>query len=238
MTSPDSAIAIHNLSFAWKQDSAPLLSIDQFVVARGERVFLAGPSGSGKTTLLNLLGGVLRPNTGTVSILGTALETLSARRRDAFRADHIGFVFQLFNLVPYLSVLDNVMLPCQFSRRRMSQIEESMQEAGTRLVRALGLDQAELLTRPAHELSIGQQQRVAAARALIGQPEILIADEPTSALDEATRERYLELLFRQCESQRTTLLFVSHDERLGALFDRNIDLSEINKSAAPEDGST
>ena len=211
----------------------------RFELAAGERLFVEGPSGSGKSTLFSLLGGVLRPRKGTVRILGSTISDMPARRRDRFRADHIGFVFQMFNLVPYLSVIDNVTLPCRFSRRRRAQASSQSgtpETAARRLLARLGLDGDELLARAVTDLSIGQQQRVAAARALIGAPELIIADEPTSALDEGTRERFLELLSAQCEEAGASLLFASHDTRLGVKFDRRVSMAEVNHVAAVKSG--
>jgi putative ABC transport system ATP-binding protein len=142
----------------------------------------------------------------------------------------------MFNLVPYLSMAENVLLPCRFSRerrRRVLSMSGSLGKQAEQLLRDLDLTDASLLSRPVTELSIGQQQRVAAARALIGAPEIVIADEPTSALDEGSRERFLELLFEQCNRLGTTLVFVSHDHRLGALFDRCVAFAEINRVRQP-----
>lgn len=229
-------IELNQVRFAWPKQ-APLLDIEAFAVRRGERVFLSGPSGSGKSTFLNLLGGVVRPRSGTVRILGTDASALSGRRMDAFRADHIGFVFQMFNLVPYLSVLENVMLPCQFSKSRANSAVSrsgSLRADAQRLLDALELPGAIVNGRNVNAMSIGQQQRVAVARALIGAPEIVIADEPTSALDEDTRERFIELLFCECEARGTTLLLVSHDRRLGKLFDSEVSLLEINRASTTQ----
>ena len=190
---------------------------------RGEFAALIGPSGSGKSTLLNLIGGVLLPARGSVSLLGQPLGELSASQRDAFRADHLGFIFQQFNLIPYLSVLDNVLLPCRVSARRASRVSEPEAEA-RRLLAGLDLDPA-LLSRPAAELSVGQQQRVAAARALIGQPEILIADEPTSALDAERQATFVELLLSEAKRAGSAVVFVSHDLRLATHFDQSLTLS-------------
>ena len=222
-------IELNNVRFAWSGNDW-VVDIDVFSIRHGEHVFLAGPSGSGKSTLLSLLGGVSVPNQGSVTLLGTELSRLGGWQRDRFRADHIGFVFQMFNLVPYLSMVDNVTLPCHFSRRRRESAEQtsgSIAGEAQRLLQHLELGE-NLIDRAVTSLSIGQQQRVALARALIGSPQILIADEPTSALDEGTRERFVELLFQECEKHDTTLLLVSHDERLGTLFDRKVDLGDIN----------
>ena len=198
-------------------------------------MFLFGPSGGGKSTLLGLLAGVLLPRTGSVSLLGTRWSDLSGARRDAFRADHLGYIFQQFNLLPYLSVLDNVLLPCRFSalrRDRATQDGGSPGAAARDLLPRVGLADS-LWTRPAAQLSVGQQQRVAAARALIGRPEVVIADEPTSALDAALRDSFMDLLLDACRASGGTLVFVSHDERLAARFDERLSLSAINRAASP-----
>jgi len=231
-------IRMHDVRFAWKAGAPDVIVIDELCVTKGERLFMAGPSGSGKSTLLSILGGVVTPRAGRVEIIGHEVSAMRGWWRDRFRADHVGFVFQMFNLVPYLSVVDNVTLPCRFSRSRRARVEaraSSVDADARRLLAELEIDDDNLLDRSVVDLSIGQQQRVAVARALIGSPEIVIADEPTSALDEGTRERFLELLFAECEAEGTTLLFVSHDSRLGELFDRRIVLSEINKGGRRAD---
>ncbi|MCK9387142.1 MAG: ABC transporter ATP-binding protein [Sulfuritalea sp.] len=223
-----SALRITDLLFRWPRQSAPCLDIPRFELARGERVFLHGPSGSGKSTLLGLLGGVAVPQAGRIELLGQDLAQLRSHARDRFRADHIGFLFQQFNLLPWLSALDNVLLPCTFSARRKQRAEPDPRTAAKRLLTQLDLV-AELWPQPAAELSVGQQQRVAAARALIGQPEFLIADEPTSALDTERQQIFIDLLLRETAAVGATLIFVSHDRRLAAHFDRTVALDEINR---------
>ncbi|MGF1786146.1 ABC transporter ATP-binding protein [Photobacterium swingsii] len=220
-------IDISNLTFRWARQHADILAIPQFTVQQGEKVFLKGPSGSGKSTLLGLLSGISQPTSGEVSILGQKFSELKATQRDTFRADHIGYIFQMFNLLPYLSVLENVILPCRFSSLRQQRISSSLEQEAKRLLTQLHLPH-NCLHKPISELSIGQQQRVAAARALMGQPELLIADEPTSALDQNNREAFIELLMAECERSNTTLLFVSHDQTLEGLFDRTVALNDIN----------
>lgn len=227
-------VEVDGIRFAWKPGQRDVVDIECFQVSAGERVFIEGPSGSGKSTLFSLLGGVVSPREGTVRILQTNLSRMPAHRRDLFRADHIGFVFQMFNLVPYLSMLDNVTLPCRFSllrRKRVRSRAESPEAEARRLLDRLGLDQHELHGRPVTDLSIGQQQRVAIARALIGAPELIMADEPTSSLDEGTRERFLEVLTAQCDEMGASLLFASHDMRLSSMFDRRVSLIELNRAA-------
>lgn len=237
MTSPTSAapervsaaVELSKLRFAYRPGHE-VIAIDHLVIARGETVFLHGPSGSGKTTLLGLLAGVLRATGGQVKVLGQDFTTMSNGARDAFRARHLGYVFQMFNLIPYLSVRENILLPIRLEPARRARLGTTSFEAAVREV-ASQLDIARYLDTPIGELSVGQQQRVAAARALIGSPEVVIADEPTSALDTDRREQFLELLFRSCERAQATLVFVSHDHTLMPLFSRIVELGEINRAA-------
>lgn len=227
---PDNAIELHNLSYGWTA-ARPLLVLPEVFVARGETVLLHGPSGSGKSTLLALIAGVIEPTEGSVRLLGQDLSKLSAGRRDAFRGEHLGFIFQLFNLLPYLSVLSNVLLPLRFSRGRARRIADPHTEAA-RLLGALGLTDPAVLHSPVAELSVGQQQRVAAARALLGKSSILVADEPTSALDADSQASFLKLLMSECRANDTAVVFVSHDRSLGGAFDRCIELNSINRRTA------
>jgi putative ABC transport system ATP-binding protein len=229
----DRAVDITGLGFSWGPSSAPVLEIDELVVDADRRVFIVGPSGSGKSTLLALIAGVLTPRRGEVTILGRRLSALSRARRDRFRSDHIGVIFQMFNLIPYLSVVENATLPCRFSRVRRDKAvgrNGSLEAEGRRLLGRLDMDHPGLISRPVTELSVGQQQRVAVARALIGSPEIVIADEPTSSLDADNRDSFLELLFEECRNSQATLIFVSHDESMASRFDRLIRLPEINRA--------
>jgi putative ABC transport system ATP-binding protein len=228
-------IELSELGFAWP-GQPELLDIPAFSLQRGESLFLKGPSGSGKTTLLGLLGGVQKPARGSIRLLGSDLSQLSAGARDHFRVDHTGYIFQQFNLLPFLSVRENVELPCHFSKLRSQRAQQrhgSVANAAATLLAHLGLHDPQLLSRRADALSIGQQQRVAAARALIGQPELVIADEPTSALDSDAREAFLQLLFAECREAGSSLLFVSHDQSLAPLFDRSLSLADLNRATRP-----
>jgi putative ABC transport system ATP-binding protein len=232
----ETCIALRDIEFIWPGASAPVLKIPELTIARGEHVFLLGPSGSGKSTLINLLAGISRPQRGDVDILGQRISHLSGSLRDRFRADHIGLIFQQFNLLPYLSVLENTLLPCQFSsqRRRTVLREGELAMVASRLLSGLGLA-PQLLQRPVASLSVGQQQRVAVARALIGAPELIIADEPTSALDADSRDRFIELLFSSAGASQSTIIFVSHDQSLSRHFNRVLSMREIN--TAPSDNA-
>ena len=224
------ALRITDLVFRWPRQAQNCLEIARLELGSGERVFLHGPSGSGKSTLLGLLGGVAVPQTGVIELLGTDITQLGGRARDRFRADHIGFLFQQFNLLPWLSALDNVLLPCTFSSRRRERAGPSPRAEAERLLGRLDL-RPDSWHGPAGELSVGQQQRVAAARALIGRPEILIADEPTSALDAERQQIFIDLLLQESAAVSATLVFVSHDRRLAGHFDRIVALDDVNRVA-------
>lgn len=220
------AIKINNLNFSYPgKISTAVLDIPAWHIHKGDRVFIQGPSGSGKSTLLNLLAGILIATQGTLEILGQNLSALSAHKRDSFRANHIGLVFQQFNLIHYLSVLDNIRLAAHFGKKSQTDIDLKAQQ----LFDALGLDRT-LITKKAGELSVGQQQRVAIARALINTPEILIADEPTSALDGDARDAFMKILMDISKTQGNTLIFVSHDMALAQHFQQIVHLAEVNRA--------
>jgi len=225
------AVDISQLRYGWRDELDTVLAIAQLRIERGERVFIEGPSGSGKSTLLSLIAGVVTPQRGKILVNGVRLNALKGAERDRFRADHIGFIYQMFNLIPYLSVIENVTLPCRFSalrRQRAASCASDDKGAALKLLAQLGMKEAATVDKPLTQLSVGQQQRVAAARALIGKPELIIADEPTSSLDADHREAFIRLLFDECRRQETTLIFVSHDKSLEALFHRTVRLSDIN----------
>src|SRR4051812_33906197 len=231
MTPP--IIELSNLRFSWAVSSPVILDIPSLQLTRTDRVFVTGASGSGKSTLLSLLAGIVTPQQGTVRLLDEDIGKLGGAARDRFRADHIGFIFQMFNLIPYLSVLANVVLPCGFSARRRlraTQAGGSVEAEALRLLSHLDLADSRTLGRPVTELSVGQQQRVAAARALIGAPELVIADEPTSSLDAERRSAFLGLLFGECKRNGATLIFVSHDASLAEQFDRTLEFEKLNRA--------
>ncbi|MCC1496690.1 ABC transporter ATP-binding protein [Alcanivorax sp. 1008] len=226
-------LSLQNVSYQWPGASEPVLQIGQLSLAAAERVFIIGPSGCGKTTLLSLIAGIAVPQAGQVIFQGEQVSGWRSSQRDRLRADQFGIIFQVFNLLPYLSVLDNVLLTAKFSASRRCQAEQlsgSATAEAERLLERLGLPE-ELWQRPATALSVGQQQRVAAARALFGRPALLLADEPTSALDSEHRDRFIPLLMEECEAAGAALLFVSHDVSLSQHFSRVLDLRELNKSA-------
>ena len=219
-----------DVSYRWGRAGFGL-AVPQLQVAAGETVLLLGRSGSGKSRLLSLICGTVMPDQGRIDVGGADLCTLSAARRDRHRAEHIGLIFQQFNLLPYASVTDNILLPLRFAPTRRGRVSGPLHEAA-RLCAALGIDEA-LLAARAGSLSVGQQQRVAAARALIGFPQLIIADEPTSALDAASQETFLSLLFDQARTHNSAVMMVSHDARLAPMFDRVLQMDDIAQTLPP-----
>lgn len=230
MLSISEAIHLKHVVFGY-DPRTPMLCIDELVVETGKRVFLYGPSGSGKTTLLGLITGVLQPQQGSCMVLGKEMMKMSMSARDQHRGSEMGYIFQSFNLIPYLTVRQNVALPCQVhERRRRNIVAPTVGEEVERLIRRLGLETN--LDRNVKKLSTGQQQRVAIARAVIGKPSLVIADEPTSSLDTDRQQSFLELLFEVCDEAQATVVFVSHDRSLMGHFDTQIKLSEISRMCA------
>ncbi|GMO57082.1 MAG: ABC transporter ATP-binding protein [Rickettsiales bacterium] len=208
---------IEIVDFSFHYNNNFVLDVKNFYINQGEMVFLSGESGSGKTTLLNIITGILEYKTGSVKVLNTELKLLSNHQRDRFRGQNIGFIFQQFNLIPYLSVKENVLLPCKFFNKDTKLLEK--------LLHDIDLNEKLWNTR-VDELSVGQQQRVACVRALIGSPKLIIADEPTSALDDARQDAFLDMLIRGCKSVNSTLLFVSHNKNLIKRFDRVVQIKD------------
>ena len=222
-------ISISKLLYTWPGAGAPTLDIPEFQVEQGEAVFLRGSSGSGKSTLLGLLAGTLTVQSGSIQILGTEFASLGSGKRDRFRAEHIGIVFQQFNLIPFLTVAGNLRLAARFAKNPKRDIDARAKE----LLQALRLETS-LLDRQADQLSVGQQQRVAIARALINEPEVLLADEPTSALDSEARDSFMSLLMSVHEVSNSSMIFASHDAALASYFDREIELADLNTAGKKE----
>ena len=218
-------LKLRKVFFRWPGRSSFSLSLADLTVSYGEKLLLLGASGTGKSTLLSVISGTLLPDQGSVEIAKTEITNLSASARDRFRAEQLGVIFQQFNLLPFGSVADNILLPLRFAPIRRSRVKDAKSEV-ERLCAALGLS-VDIGREKASSLSVGQQQRVAVARALIGHPPLIIADEPTSALDINSQDAFLDLLFTQAQTQGTSVVMVSHDERLGPRFDRILHMEEI-----------
>lgn len=227
MSVDEDAVRFDGVQFAWRQRSGFRIQIPAFHIRSGERVLLVGPSGSGKSTFLSLIAGVLSPQHGSIRIGGKELVGLSASARDRFRAENIGLIFQSLNLLPYLSAVDNVLLPLHFAPMRRSRLGLGDRVAARDLLGRLGLAPDVYADLNARELSVGQQQRVAVARSLIGGPALIVADEPTSALDADHRHDFLEVLNGQLRDSSTALIMVSHDEALTPFFDRAVRLADV-----------
>lgn len=229
MENSEQVVSFADVRFSWPRAQGFSLQVKQFDVLRGESLLLLGPSGSGKSTFLSLLCGIISPQEGSINVLGSELTKLTAAARDRFRAEHFGVIFQMFNLLPYGTVVDNITLPLNFApgRRNAAGKTQSIEAEALRLLSRLGIDTDAKAKAASSDLSVGQQQRVAAARALIGSPEIVVADEPTSALDSNRRDDFLSLLFEEISQSKSTLIMVSHDESLAHHFDRTIALSDI-----------
>lgn len=224
------ALHLHDVAFAWPGRTGFALEVPDFAVPPGQKLFLSGASGSGKSTLLSLICGIAVPDRGLVEVGGLDIGGLSGPDRDLYRAEHIGVIFQMFNLLPYATPLENILLPLAFAPERRAALANPRSEA-LRLAYDLDLDEGLVTRARAGELSIGQQQRVAAARALIGGPKLVVADEPTSSLDAATQEAFVDLLMRHVSEASATLLMVSHDERLATRFDRVLRMEDIAATA-------
>ena len=225
MTNQPPALTLEGVRFTWPGGKFGL-AIDAFNIAAGEAVFLRGPSGSGKSTLLSLVAGITTPQQGRIALQGEDLTGLRASRRDRVRAEQTGVIFQMFNLVPYLTPLENILLPLRFAPNRRQRCGV-LQAAALDLTRGLSLPDDLVLSVSAGTLSVGQQQRVAVARAMIGTPPLIVADEPTSALDSDARVDFMALLFQQVRASGAALLMVSHDPTLSDGFDRVVDLADV-----------
>ncbi len=226
-------LELNNVVFKYPSNDDFTLRFNRFKLEKGRHVFIQGHSGCGKTTFLNIVTGLLKPNQGQVRVLGEDITTFGRFECDRFRSDHFGIIFQMFNLIPYLSVVENIVLPCAFSQLRRENAlmrESTLEDEAARLCQELDMDA--YMTTPVKHLSIGQQQRVAIARAIIGQPDMIVADEPTSALDSDRRDQFMDILLEESNKYQITVLFVSHDRALQSRFDRVVDLGNMDRDYA------
>jgi len=215
-------ITIRSLEFGYRTGEFRL-TVPEFGVAKSEKVAVIGPSGSGKTTLLNLIAGILTPVTGTVNVGDVPVNQLSDAERRDFRITNIGFVFQDFELLDYLNVLDNILHPYRITRALM--LVKDVRARALMLAEAMGI--GDKLKRFANDLSQGERQRAAICRALLPHPKVILADEATGNLDPSNKTRILDLLFRSVEEHGTTLLAVTHDHELLKRFDRVVDFQDF-----------
>ena len=195
-------------------------------IETGQRLLISGFSGCGKTTLLSLIAGALRLQEGSINFNDTDYSDMSSMSLDKFRADHIGYIFQTLNLIPFLNVSENIALGIKFSKNRKSKVSDMHQEI-ERLISSLGLEK-EILNTAIDNLSVGQQQRVAVARALLGKPDLILADEPTSALDNDTTKKFLDEVMNTFDSSHQAIIMVSHDLSIASYFDTVLDFNKHN----------
>jgi putative ABC transport system ATP-binding protein len=215
-------IAIKDLNFQYPTGDFSL-SIDTLTVARNEKAAVIGPSGTGKTTLLNLIAGIMTPDQGVIDIKGTDVARLNDRARRRFRITSIGFVFQDFELLDYLNVLDNILHPYRITDAL--KLDAGVRARAADLAAAMGI--GDKLKRRATDLSQGEKQRAAICRALLPRPSLILADEATGNLDPENKTRILDLLFQAVDEQDTTLLAVTHDHELLERFDRVVDFKDF-----------
>ena len=228
MNVDNSILYIENLVFKWKRKENFYLKINRLEIKKNSKVILLGESGSGKSTLLNLVSGIIEPNNGKIIINGTSLTTLSSKRKDIFRSENLGVIFQKFNILEYLSPIMNILLPsyfCSYAKKKSDYFTERAIKLGEKL----GLSKELLFQNNSRDLSVGQVQRVAIVRALINSPKIILADEPTSALDSKNKEKFLDLLFSICVQEKISILMVSHDHLIKKYFDEVLLIDDINK---------
>ena len=220
---PVMSVKLSNVTYAYPSDPENVvLQIPKWQITKGDSVFIHGPSGCGKTTLLNLLSGIMVPSTGSIDILDVSINTLSTLQRDRFRANNIGYVFQQFNLIPYLSAVENIQLAQIFRQKKQKKNRGNIEN----LLSKMNVADSQWY-KPVSHLSVGLQQRIAIARALVNQPDVIIADEPTSSLDTQNRDDFMQLLLSQIKQQQKTLIFVSHDLSLSDYFNRKISFYDM-----------
>ena len=223
-------ISISDLKFGYTEDN--VIHIPNWELTHGESIFVTGDSGSGKTTLISLLAGLLKPTSGKIEINAHDLTNMRPKEVNRFRANNVGLISQQFNLIPYLSVIDNILLAHSFSEQRKADIKDE----ALQMLNQLQL-QSDIAERKAYELSVGQQQRVAIVRALINRPILLLADEPTSALDSNAKEKFMGLLKEITQKINLSLVFISHDKSLAPFFAEAITLTQLQANAPQTDVS-
>jgi putative ABC transport system ATP-binding protein len=222
-------IEIQNLKFSWPRSTFSL-GIEDLQIPAGEKLAIIGPSGSGKTTLLNLLAGIEIVGAGLLKVANTELAKLSDSQRRDFRCSNIGFVFQQFELLDYLTVKDNIALPFLINQSLSAETPKPAVDAAiSRLAKSMGI--GDKLGRHPQKLSQGEKQRVAICRALVAGPKLILADEPTGNLDPSNKHRTLDLLFQQADANEQTLVVVTHDMSIVDGFDRTIDFSSYHQPA-------
>ena len=226
MKTSSNILEVRNLAFSWNIKSNFLLKINEFNLKRKKKILLLGESGTGKSTFLNIVSGILKPQKGSIKINDKYITSLNSKSKDHFRAETLGVIFQQFNILEFISPINNILLPHYFSNKKN---KISAYHKAKSLAEKLGISEKMLHQKNSKELSVGQKQRIAIIRALINSPKIILADEPTSALDYKNKERFLSLLFDLCEKSGTSILMVSHDKSIASKFDEALFINNLNK---------
>ncbi len=222
----NNAIEINDLLFEWNNKKQFSLKIKELKIQNKKKIIIFGRSGSGKSTLLNLISGILSPTSGTLCIKNIEINQLSQKKKDQFRANNIGVIFQQFNILDYLSPLQNILLPCFFTQFKKHD-KEYFYNRTFDLAEKLNIKKNILLQNNSKNLSVGQKQRIAILRAIINKPFLILADEATSALDENNKNDFINLLMNLCNEEKVTLVMASHDTSLKKNFDISINLEKI-----------
>ena len=220
------ALEINDLLFEWKNKKDFSLKIKKLNIQTKKKIIIFGKSGSGKSTLLNLISGILSPIKGKLTVNNVQINKLPQKKKDEFRANNIGVIFQQFNIIDYISPIQNILLPCYFTRFK-KESKSYFYKRTFDLAQKLDINESILLQNNSKELSVGQKQRIAILRAIVNKPFLILADEATSALDEKNKKDFLELLFSICNEEKITLLMASHDTTLKKKFDTFINLETI-----------